>query len=203
MEPPNLHSTTYTASHYHDARTGVPSTQSPHASANLLPNPHSNATNTPTQHLHSYPVVHDTLSTLASTQLGSQTLNLASNTYRSLIAPFHPYLQRPYSVAHPYLTRADELGDTGLSKLETYVPYVKEDTSVLKSYAFAPYNYVSDTWSTQYERTAHPNGLVKAGLAVVSTELKMVQDACEVFLGYWNRSRGGQRVNEKVEQVKQ
>jgi len=154
-------------------------------------------------HLHSYPVVHDTVQTIKSTQLGASTLNLASNTYRSIIAPFHPYLQRPYSVAHPYLTRADELGDTGLSKLETYVPVVKEDTSVLKGYAFAPYNYVSETWAEQYQRTSHSNGLVKTGLAVVSTELKMVQDACQVFLEYWNSSKGGKKVNEKVEQIKQ
>jgi len=154
-------------------------------------------------HLQSYPVVHDTVETLKSTQIGAQTLNLASNTYRSVIAPFHPYLQRPYSVAHPYLTRADELGDNGLSKLEAYVPAVKEDTSVLKGYAFAPYNYVAGTWQEQYQRTSHQNGLDKTGLAVVGTELKMFQDACQVFLDYWNSSKGGQKVNQKVDEIKQ
>lgn len=152
-------------------------------------------------HLQSYPVVHDTVEGLKKTQIGAGTLNLASNTYRSIVAPFHPYLQRPYSVAHPYLTRADELGDSGLSKFETYVPAVKEDTSVLKGYAFAPYNYLAGTWQEQYERTSHQNGLVKTGLAVVSTELKIVQDACTVFLDYWNK--GAQKVNEKTAEVKQ
>jgi hypothetical protein len=146
--------------------------------------------------------VHDTVETLKATQIGATTLNLASNSYNSVIAPFHPYLQRPYSVARPYLARADELGDSGLSKLESYVPVVKEDTSVLKGYAFAPYNYVTGTWQEQYSRTTHQNGLVKVGLAAVSTELKMVQDACQVFLDYWNSSKSGQKVNAKVEQVK-
>jgi hypothetical protein len=154
-------------------------------------------------HLQSYPVVHDTVETLKNTQLGASTLNLASNTYRNVIAPISPYLQRPYSVAHPYIIKADQLGDSGLSKFETYVPAVKEDTSVLKGYAFAPYNYVSNTWQEQYSRTAHQNGLVKTGLAVVSTELKMIQDACSVFLGYWNSSKGGQKVNEKVQQARE
>jgi len=159
--------------------------------------PHSRAFS----HLKSYPVVHDTVEGLKNTQIGASTLNLASNTYRSFVAPFHPYLQRPYSVAHPYLTRADELGDSGLSKFETYVPVVKEDTSVLKGYAFAPYNYLAGTWQEQYERTSHQNGLVKTGLAFVSTELKIVQDACTVFLDYWNK--GAQKVNEKTAEVKQ
>jgi hypothetical protein len=147
--------------------------------------------------------VHDTCETFKKTNIGASTINLASNTYRNFVVPFHPYLQRPYSVAHPYLMRADELGDTGLTKLEAYVPVVKEDTEVLKGYAFAPYKYVAGTWQEQYERTSHPNGLVKTGLAVVSTELKIIQDACTVFLDYWNNSKGGKKVNEKVEQVKQ
>lgn len=154
-------------------------------------------------HLQSYPVVHDTASFIANTQIGASTLNLASNTYRSIVAPFHPYLQRPYSVAHPYLTRADELGDNGLSKLETYIPVVKEDTKTLKQYAFAPYNYLSGTYQEQYQRTRGRNGLVKTGLAVISTELQVFQDACSVFLDYWNKSPTGKKVNEKVDQVKQ
>ncbi|KAF2823086.1 hypothetical protein CC86DRAFT_372805 [Ophiobolus disseminans] len=153
-------------------------------------------------HLQSYPVVHDTVETLKNTQIGASTLNLASNTYRSVIQPFHPYLQRPYSVAHPYIIKADQLGDSGLSTLESYVPAVKEDTSVLKGYAFAPYNYVSSTWQEQYTRTSHQNGLIKTGLAVVSTELKIFQDACTVFLDYWNNSKQGQKINEKVQQAR-
>lgn len=83
------------------------------------------------------------------------------------------------------------------------MPVVKEDTSVLKGYAFAPYNYVAGTWQEQYQRTQHNNNLVKTGLAVVSTELKMFQDACQVFLDYWNNTKGGQKVNQKVEEIKQ
>ncbi|KAF2028280.1 hypothetical protein EK21DRAFT_114051 [Setomelanomma holmii] len=156
-------------------------------------------------HLQSYPVVHDTVETLKNTQIGTSTLNLASNTYQSVVAPFHPYLQRPYSVASPYLSKADEFGDNGLTKLETHVPLVKEDTSVLKGYAFAPFNYLTGTWNEQYQRTQHRNGVVKVGLAVISTELKIVQDGCTVFLDYWNAKKGPvkEKLNEKAEQVKQ
>ena len=36
---------------------------------------------------------------------------------------------------------------------------------------------------------------------LVSTELKIVQDACTVFLGYWNK--GKQQASKKVDEVKQ
>jgi len=163
-------------------------------------------------HLQSYPVVHDTVETFRNTQIGASTLNLASNTYQSIVAPFHPYLQRPYSVAHPYLTKADELGDSGLSKFEAYVPVVKEETSVLRDYAYAPFNYLTGTWNEQYQRTTHRNTIVRSGLAVISTELKIFQDGCTVFLDYWNRGQqtareqaqtAREKVNEKADQVKQ
>jgi hypothetical protein len=147
--------------------------------------------------------VHDTTSFLASTHLGASTLTLASTTYRSLVAPLHPYLQRPYSVAHPYLTKADELGDTSLTTLESYVPVVREDTATLKQYAIAPYKYVSGTYQQQYERTGGQQGLVKLGLAALSTQLQIAQDAFGVVREYWNTSDARQKVNEKLEQTKQ
>lgn len=147
--------------------------------------------------------MHDTSEFLKNTQIGATTLNLASNTYNSFVAPFHPYLQRPYSVAHPYLTRADDLGDSGLTRFETYVPYVKQDTATLKQQVLSPYTYLQRTYKDQYQRTQHKEGVVKFGLAVISTELKIVQDACTVFLEYWNGSETGKKINEKVEQAKQ
>lgn len=83
------------------------------------------------------------------------------------------------------------------------MPVVKEDTATLKQYAFAPFNYLTGTYQDQYQRTRGQDGVVKFGLAVVSTELKIVQDACTVFLDYWNNSDASKKVNEKVDQVKQ
>lgn len=147
--------------------------------------------------------MHDTSEFLKNTQIGATTLSLASNTYKSIVQPITPYLQRPYSVAHPYLTRADDLGDSGLTRFETYVPYIKEDTATLKKQVLSPYTYVSQTYNDQYQRTQHRQGVVKFGLAVISTELKIVQDACTVFLDYWNGSETGKKVNEKIDQAKQ
>lgn len=126
---------------------------------------------------------------------------LATNTYNSVVAPFHPYLATPYSYLHPYLSRADELGDSTLSKIETHLPIVKEDTSKVKEYAFAPYTYLKGTWEDEYSKTQRQDGLVKTGIVVVSTELKIVQDACSVFLGYWNK--GKEQAGKKVDEVKQ
>jgi len=154
-------------------------------------------------HLHSYPFIHDTTSFLASTPLGSRTLNLAHTTYNSLITPLHPYLQRPYTIASPYLTRADELGDTSLTKLEAYVPVMREDTETLKGYAVAPYNYVSGTYQQQYERTGGQGGLVKTGLAALSTQLQIAQDAFGVVREFWNTSEARKKVDGKLEQTKQ
>lgn len=146
-------------------------------------------------HLHSYPVVHDSVETFKTHPYGSKALGLAHNTYQSVIAPFHPYLATPYSYLHPYLTRADQIGDNTLSKLETHLPIVKEDTSKVKEVALTPYTYVTSTWQDEYKKTQRQDGLVKTGIVVLSTELKIVSDACDVFLAYWNK---GKETTKKV-----
>jgi hypothetical protein len=153
------------------------------------------------QHLHSYPVVHDSVETFKSSPYGSRALNLASNTYNSVVAPFHPYLRTPYSYISPYLARADQLGDSGLCTLETHLPIVKEDTSKLKEYAFSPVTYVQGTWQDEYNKTHYNNGVVKMGVATVSFELRMLSDACDVVLAYLNK--GKEQTKKKVDEIKQ
>ncbi|KAF1848673.1 CAP20-like protein [Cucurbitaria berberidis CBS 394.84] len=152
-------------------------------------------------HLQSYPVVHDSVEGFKSHPYGSKTLALATNTYNSVVAPFHPYLRTPYSYVAPYIEHADKLGDSTLSKIETHLPIVKEDTPKLKEYALSPYTYVKGTWADEYKKTQRQDGLVKQGIVLVSTELKIVQDACTVFLSYWNK--GKEQTSKKVEEVKQ
>ncbi|KAL6707606.1 hypothetical protein ACN47E_003956 [Coniothyrium glycines] len=152
-------------------------------------------------HLQSYPVVHDSVETFKTNPYGSKALGLAQNTYSRLVAPFHPYLATPYSYVHPYLTRADQIGDNTLSKLETHLPIVKEDTSKVKEVALSPYKYLASTWQDEYKKTQREDGLVKTGIVVLSTELKIVSDACDVFLKYW--SQGKQTAQKKVEEQKQ
>ncbi|KAH9869367.1 hypothetical protein IAQ61_006573 [Plenodomus lingam] len=149
-------------------------------------------------HLHSYPVVHDSVEGFKQDPRGSRVLALATNTYKSVVAPFTPYLATPYSYLHPYLDRADQIGDNTLSKIETNFPIVKEDTSKVKEVALSPYTYVAGTWQDEYKKTARKDGPVKTGIVLISTELKIVQDACQVFLDYWYKT--GHAVSKKAEE---
>lgn len=152
-------------------------------------------------HLHSYPVVHDSVEGFKQDPRGSRVLAMATNTYNNLFAPFTPYLATPYSYLHPYLDRADQIGDNTLSKIESHLPIVKEDTSKVKEAALSPYTYVANTWQDEYKKTARKDGPVKTGIVLISTELKIVQDACHVFLDYWYKT--GNAVSKKAEEVKQ
>jgi hypothetical protein len=158
-------------------------------------------------HLHSYPVVHDSLEAYKSHPYGARSLSLLASTYQRFIAPLHPYLKTPYSYLSPYLHRADELGDNGLSQVESRFPIVKEDTSKLKQtvvdYASVPLGfagrgkeYVMGTWQDEYRKTSG-EGVVKFGKAVVSAELRVGFDVLDVVKGYMRR--GEKEVNKKVQ----
>lgn len=150
-------------------------------------------------HLNSYPVVHDGVETFKTHPYGSHALALANKTYESVIAPLHPYLRTPYSYLSPYLARADQLGDSGLSTLDSHLPIVKEDTHKLKEYAFWPLSYLHDTWQDEYSKTQHNNGLLKMGVAAFSFELRMLSDACDLVLLYLNK--GKEHAKKKVDDV--
>ncbi|KAF2478236.1 uncharacterized protein BDR25DRAFT_207931 [Lindgomyces ingoldianus] len=163
-------------------------------------------------HLQSYPVVHDSVEFYKTHPYGAKSLSLVHNTYARFIAPLHPYLQTPYSYLSPYLTRADELGDTGLSKVEDKFPIVKEDTSKLKetvqSYAFLPLKlagqgkaYLLSTWNDEYSKTRGEKGLLKSAKAIVSTELKIGHDGYTLVMQYL--SKGKQEASKKADEVKQ
>ncbi|EMD66806.1 hypothetical protein GGP41_008194 [Bipolaris sorokiniana] len=152
-------------------------------------------------HLNSYPVVHDSVETFKTHPYGERALTLASNTYNNVVAPLHPYLRTPYSYISPYLARADQLGDSGLSTLESHLPIVKEDTQKLKQYAYSPVNYVHGAWQDEYNKTHYNNGVLKMGVAAVSFELRMISDACDVVLAYLNK--GKEQAKKKAEEVKQ
>lgn len=176
-----------------------------HPSMQLLPPGSKNKTNafadTSIQHLHSYPVVHDSVEGFKQDPRGSKVLAIATNTYNNIFAPFTPYLATPYSYLHPYLARADQLGDSTLSKIETHLPIVKEDTSKVKEVALSPYTYVASTWQDEYNKTHRHDGPIKTGIVLVSTELKIVQDVCQVFLDYWYTTK--EVVHKKAEESRQ
>ncbi|KAF1979905.1 putative pathogenesis associated protein Cap20 [Bimuria novae-zelandiae CBS 107.79] len=164
-------------------------------------------------HLQAYPVVHDSLEFCKSNPYGAKSLSLLHNTYNSFVAPLHPYLQTPYSYLSPYLSRADELGDASLSKVDTRFPIVKEDTSKLKEtvsqYVGLPFQlagkgreYLLSTWQDEYSKTKGNDGsVVKNVKALISTELKIGLDGYSLLVGYWQK--GQEKTSKKVNEVKQ
>jgi hypothetical protein len=162
------------------------------------------------QHLQSYPVVHDSLELYKTNPYGARSLSLFHDTYQRLIAPMHPYLQTPYSYLSPYLSRADELGDNGLSQVETRFPIVKEDTTKLKetmqTYASFPLRlaeqgkqYVFSTWEDEYQKTTGDESMVKNVRTLVSTELKIGLDGFAMLRDYW--VQGKKEASKKADQM--
>lgn len=163
-------------------------------------------------HLHSYPVVHDSFEAYKSHPFGARSLAIINESYQRFVAPLHPYLQTPYSYLSPYLSRADELGDNGLSKVEDRFPIVKQDTSKLKQtvfdYASLPLRvagmgkeYVFGTWQDEYSKTHGQDGVVKNVKALISTELKFGLDAYGLVTAYLRK--GKKETSKKVDEVKQ
>ncbi|KAL5406432.1 hypothetical protein PMIN06_007533 [Paraphaeosphaeria minitans] len=162
-------------------------------------------------HLQTYPVVSDGLELYKSHPYGAKSLSLVHKTYNSFVAPLHPYLQTPYSYLSPYLSRADELGDSGLSKVDTRFPIVKEDTSKLKQtvseYVGLPFalagkgrEYVVGTWQGEYSKT-RGDGVVKSVKALISTELKIGLDGYTLLVEYWQK--GHAEASKKIDEKKQ
>ncbi|CAK1367147.1 hypothetical protein CB0940_10467 [Cercospora beticola] len=140
-------------------------------------------------HITSYPAVHDGIETYKTNPYGKKSIEIADGVYTRFGKPVEPYLQRPAGYAAPYLQKADELADSGLTQVETRFPIVKEDTDKVveaaKSSILAPVVYLYGTWQDEYTKTARHNdrgaGLTTLILALVSTNLKIASDVFQVI----------------------
>ncbi|KAL7273555.1 hypothetical protein RUND412_003587 [Rhizina undulata] len=101
----------------------------PHAENTLSESGPSSPTYKSLDHLKSFPIVSDSIKTFESHPLGQRSISLSHTAYSTFIAPLSPYLSK----AAPYVTRADELADGGLVKIETRFPIVKEPTETIKN----------------------------------------------------------------------
>jgi len=137
-------------------------------------------------HLTSFPVVSDSISTFKSNPYGAKSVSLSQQTYNKLARPFLPYLHTPYTYISPYVHRADTLGDSTLSTIESHFPVVKKPTGELvadtKSIIGFPVtkglegkDYVLKTWSGEVKKTGN-EGLVGYGKAAVSTGIIVGSD---------------------------
>ena len=148
------------------------------------------------QHLTSYPVVSDAISTFKSNPYGKKSLDLSNTGYEKLVAPFIPYAKRPYGYVAPYVAKADSLGSDALSKVDHTFPIMKEDTQKIKGtvldYAYFPFrlagdskNYILDTYSMEYKKCGG-DGYVAGSKAVITTGLVVTSDTLawlSTFLG--------------------
>lgn len=129
--------------------------------------------------------------------------------------PFFPYLRGPYSYVAPYVNKADELGDRGLSHIDERFPIVKSDTKTIKgnirSIVYFPYDkanegkvYVIKTYEDESGKT-EGKGLPHLVKSVVSTELKIASDVLHA-LAEWlgpKKERAEKTVDEKVHALRQ
>jgi len=138
-------------------------------------------------HLTSYPIVSDSITTYKSNPYGAKSISIFNSAYSTAYTTIYPrvspYLQTPYSYVQPYLVKADSLGDSGLSTLESKFPIVKENTSAIQEkvqgvagYPFVVVGkgreFVSKTWEEEYN-SSQGSGVFKTGRAVIGTELKL------------------------------
>ncbi|KAI9708484.1 MAG: hypothetical protein M1820_003945 [Bogoriella megaspora] len=172
----------------------------PHAENDTMNRPMTNGETPHSQfldHLTSYPVANDLITTYKNNSLGKKSLDLANGAYDNFAKPVLPYLQGPWTFIAPYVAKADSIADSGLGKVDSHFPIVKEDTEKIKGtvldYAYFPFHlagqtkdYVFYTYNDEHKKTKGPDGLSKTAQAVISTELKLMLDVInkvKEFLG--------------------
>jgi len=137
-------------------------------------------------HLTSYPLISDSITTFKQNPYGAKSLSLTDTVYAKFAKPFLPYFETPYSFVAPYVAKADELGNFGLSKIDEKFPVVKTETEQVKStvldYAFFPVKFAGDskdylfnTYGTEYKKCGG-EGVVAGGKALITTGLVVSSD---------------------------
>lgn len=165
-------------------------------------------------HLTSYPIVTDGIEGFKNNSIGAKSIEIADATYNRVGKPLEPHLRTPYSYAKPYVNKADSLADQALGRFDKNFPIVKKDTNTIfdtaRGYAFWPFqlagdgkNYLFTTYSEQYKKTAKGNnrgdGPVTIGLAIISTELKIIADVFGYIAETLNQR--GSEVKEKTDDL--
>jgi len=161
-------------------------------------------------HLTSYPIISDSISTFKSNPYGQKSLDLTSQGYEKFAKPVLPYFSKPYEYVSPYVKRADSIGDSTLSTIDSKFPVVKKPTGELygeaQSFALFPFrkgiegkDYVFTTYNTEVKKTGK-EGLVSYGKAAVSTGLIVSSDALNWLGGFLGpkKDQAKAAVNEKL-----
>ncbi|KAI9046707.1 hypothetical protein LZ554_009445 [Drepanopeziza brunnea f. sp. 'monogermtubi'] len=146
------------------------------------------------QHLFSYPVISDSISTFKSNPYGAKSLSLSSSLTHTFADPLMPYLSKPYQYVSPYVKRADSIGDSTLSTLDSKFPVVKKPTGELvedgKKMVFFPLmkgnegkEYVFGVYGSEVKKVGG-DGIVTWGKAAIATGLVVGGDAVGWLQGF-------------------
>ncbi|KAL2070007.1 hypothetical protein VTL71DRAFT_14687 [Oculimacula yallundae] len=161
-------------------------------------------------HLYSYPLISDSLSTLNSQPLFAKSVSFTHQLSSKITTPLLPYLRTPLTYASPYLERADTLGDSTLSSIDTKFPVVKKPTNELlddgKALVWFPYKkgsegkeYVFGVYGSECKKVGG-EGVVTWGKAAIATGIVVTGDVYSAVSGYLagKKQEGKEVVNEKV-----
>jgi hypothetical protein len=131
-------------------------------------------------------MVHDSVTTFKNNPYGAKGIDLTNATYAKLVRPNLHYFKGPFSYVAPYISKADELGDKSLSKIEEKVPIVKSETKEIKQtafdFAYWPFeqlgsgkDYVLSTYGEEYKKCGG-DGLIAGSKAAITSSLVMSAD---------------------------
>jgi hypothetical protein len=132
------------------------------------------------EHLLTYPLVKDGVTTIQSNQLGQKSIQIGDTAYRRLAGPVIPYLSRPYQYVSPYLEKADAIGEETLKRVDERFPAIKKPTGELyadaKNLVLLPYQKglegkqrVLDIYSDECRKLSGKDNFVMYGKAAVGT----------------------------------
>jgi len=186
----------------------------PHAEQKAMPTPTVNGEKPSSsaflEHLNSYPIISDSISTFKSNPFGQKSISLADQGYATFAKPILPYLAKPYQYVSPYVTKADSLADSGLSTIDSRFPIVKKPTSEIKSnvtnIAYFPLrkaaegkDYVFKTYDSECKKIGGES-IVAYGKAAVSTSLIVTSDTLNwlsSIIGH-KKEQAKEAINEKL-----
>lgn len=161
------------------------------------------------QHLFSYPVISDSISTFKSNHYGAKATELTTTTYTKISSPILPYLSKPYQYVSPYVAKADSLADSSLSTLDSKFPVVKKPTGELydegKAIVFYPLKvgnegkeYVLSVFGGEKKKVGG-EGVVTWAKAGIATGLVVSSDALGWLSAFLSKKKKEAKevVNEK------
>jgi len=152
-------------------------------------------------HLYAFPIISDSINTFKSNPYGAKSLDLTSAGYEKLGKPLLPYLSKPYEYVSPYVKKADSIGDSTLSTIESKFPYVKKPTGEIydegKAIVFFPLrkgsegkDYLFGVFG-QEKKNVGGEGVITYGKAVVATGLVVSSDVVGWLGAFLSKKEGG------------